>query len=385
MKLNKSSIDSLTGAHDETRNQFFYWDDQIKGFGLRITPTGKKTFVLQYRFQGSTRRMTLGAYPILNPDHARELAMKNLGETIDGMDPSQVKKDGSQKLADISSLFGSYYEGHVLKNRTEKGQKVIKADFERLILPAIGRLPAKTISRNDIKPLLASVEDRPRTHNVVRSYLKTMFTYGIEHELIDSSPMGSFKKMPEKSRDAVLYPNELKHLFEQVAKDSNHYVRAYFPLLALTACRRSELQLAKWEYMDFENKIFTIPKTKNGTSHKVHLTDAAITILKGIIRQDGNPFVFCGTNGHAYQDIWTPWERIRKQAGLEKYTIHDIRRTMASYLAQDGVGRDRIGQILNHKDPSVTGIYARLQHADKVKTFERLAEILKEKGVLNGL
>jgi hypothetical protein len=58
---------------------------------------------------------------------------------------------------------------------------------------------------------------------------------------------------------------------------------------------------------------------------------------------------------------------------------------MASYLAQDGVGRDRIGQILNHKDPSVTGIYARLQHADKVKTFERLAEILKEKGVLNGL
>ena len=385
MKINKRTVEALTWKIDETRNQVFYWDDQIKGFGLRITPTGKKTFILQYRLRGSVSRLTLGAYPALNHDHARELAIKNLGETIDGVDPSQVKKDANQKSADISDLFLSYFDGHVLKNRIEKGQKAIKADFERFILPVIGRIPAQEISRNDIKALLAKIEDMPRTHNLVRGYLKTMFSFGTREGLIEASPMDGIGTLTEKSRDEWIKDNDLKRLFAQVALDSNHYVRAYFPLLALTACRKSELQLAKWTDIDFENKIFTIEETKNGTKHEVHLTEPAIKILKGIIRQEGNPYVFCGAAGGPHHNFSNPWQRIRKAASLEKYTIHDIRRTSATYLAQDDVGSNRIGQILNHTDISTTARYARLSHLDKVKTFERLATILTEKGILENL
>ena len=135
----------------------------------------------------------------------------------------------------------------------------------------------------------------------------------------------------------------------------------------------------KWEDLDFSNKMWTIPKTKNGSIHEVHLSEPMMKILDSLPRVEKNPYVFVGEKaGQHYGAIGKVWRRIRSKVDLEKYTVHDIRRTMGSYLAQDDVPRDRIGQILNHKDKSVTGIYARLTYRDKVKTWDRLAEILCE-------
>lgn len=383
LKLTKRNVEALSWPQDAKGNQFFIWDDQIKGLGLRLTPKGKKSFVVQYRINGASRRMTLGSFPVLNPDHARELALKHLASALDGEDPQLLKKERRKAGITVADLYETFYEDHVKKHRSEKGQRELGWDFKRVVLPAIGGIQAKALSRADLRPMMEELEVIPRTHNVIRGYLKTMYGYGIREGIVDSSPIDSIHPLPEKSRSEWIKPADLKKLFKRVAEDSNHYVRAFFPLLALTACRKSELQFAQWSQIDFENRIFTIPVTKNGTSHEVHLTDHAIKILEGIVRQEGNPYIFCGLRGKVHHDFLKPWDRIRKAVSLRKYIIHDIRRTAASYLAQDGVSSDRISQILNHKDPTVTGIYARLHHNDKVLTFERLAELLEEIGVLN--
>tara|TARA_R110000787_G_scaffold248167_1_gene353730 strand:- start:184 stop:822 length:639 start_codon:yes stop_codon:yes gene_type:complete len=206
-----------------------------------------------------------------------------------------------------------------------------------------------------------------------------MFSLGEREGLIEKSPMVNIEKLSEESREEWIKEGDLRKLANEIRAYPNASLKNYYFLLMLTACRKSELQFMKWDQIDSENQIWTIPKTKNGSRHEVHLVQAAIKLLNEIPRLKANPYVFAGeVVGKPFYDVGKPWQRIRVRTDLEKYTLHDIRRTMASYLAQDRVSRDRIAQILNHKDQSTTGIYARLTHKDKVQTYEILENILKK-------
>jgi integrase len=385
MKLTKRTIEALPFPESHIKKtQYLVFDDNLKGLGVRVTPTLKKSFFLAYSYHGQVKRITLGSFPILSLTHARELANKNLALVANDTDPAEVKKKKRSKAINIEDLYNSYFELHIRNNRNERGQHSVKGDFDLYILPMIGKKTLDSITRQTINGLLKPLKDRPRTHNICRSYLKTMFLFGEREGLIQKSPMVDIEKLPEQSREEWVKVGDLKKLAKEIRSDPNVNLRKYYFLLMLTACRKNELQKMKWEQIDIENQVWTIPQTKNGTRHEVHLVQTAINLLNEIPHLKDNPYVFVGQReGQSFHDTGKTWRRIRKRAELEKYTIHDIRRTMASYLAQDGVSRDRIAQILNHKDQSTTGIYARLTHNDKVQTFERLAEILKEKEVFN--
>ena len=283
------------------------------------------------------------------------------------------------KDLNVDGLFAKYFDVHIKTKRGERGQKDVKADFDRYILPSIGKKTLDSVTRQTINTLLEPLTDRPRTHNICRSYLKTMFSLGEREGLIEKSPMVNIEKLSEESREEWIKEGDLRKLANEIRAYPNASLKNYYFLLMLTACRKSELQFMKWDQIDSENQIWTIPKTKNGSRHEVHLVQAAIKLLNEIPRLKANPYVFAGeVVGKPFYDVGKPWQRIRVRTDLEKYTLHDIRRTMASYLAQDRVSRDRIAQILNHKDQSTTGIYARLTHKDKVQTYEILENILKK-------
>ena len=160
----------------------------------------------------------------------------------------------------------------------------------------------------------------------------------------------------------IMSPRRINKLAPHIDALENVYLRSYYWLLLLTLARRDELRTLRWEHVDYDRAEIFFPETKNGSSHTVPLSTAAINTLREIPHQKGNPWVFCGhIKGQHIVDVNHPWMDVRSVAGLDDVVLHDLRRTGASWLAQSGYSAMVIRKILNHTDDSVTGIYARLR------------------------
>jgi integrase len=378
MKFTRKAIEELTFPESASgKTQCLVFADEPKGLGIRITPNNKKTFILEYKINGRNKRMTLGGFPMLTVDQAKSLVKVNFGKIAAGEDPVEEKKLAKVKAMSVRDLAEIYFKDHIDVNRSDRGKKDVRDDFDRYIFPVIGQLPLDKLNQRSIGELFKSLKDRHRTYNICRSYLKTMFAMGVKKAWLSMNPMDDINKMQEQSREIWIKEGDFKKIYQEICLFQNPYLSAFFKSLMLTAARSSEVQFMKWDDLDFENQIWTIPETKNGTSHEVHICKSLMSLLKTLPVVLGNPYVFVGeVEGQPYNAVKKAWQRMRSKLGLEKYTIHDIRRTMATYLAQNGTPRDRIAQVLNHRDRSVTGIYARLSHRDKVETFNQLESIL---------
>jgi integrase len=156
------------------------------------------------------------------------------------------------------------------------------------------------------------------------------------------------------------------------------YVRGAFMLILLTGLRKGEALALRWEHVDFDNRLLRIPDTKSGGGRSVPLTDAAVQLLEGLPRATG-PFVFPGRYSGKHLSISSvnrAWRRVRKAANVEDVTIHDLRRSVGSWLAMQGVGLPIIGAILGHASPAATAIYARLQPGAGRQALDRYSEML---------
>jgi integrase len=152
----------------------------------------------------------------------------------------------------------------------------------------------------------------------------------------------------------------LPKLVEAINKEPNTYVVAAIWLYLLTGVRREELLTLKWSDIDMERRELKLSDTKNGKDHYLPLSSAAMDILNNLQRIEGNPFVIAGKkDGCHLVNIFVPWQRIRKAAGLEDVRLHDLRRSVGSWLAQSGSSLHLIGKVLNHSNQSTTAIYAR--------------------------
>lgn len=141
------------------------------------------------------------------------------------------------------------------------------------------------------------------------------------------------------------------------------------------ALRKSELLQAKWEDLDVERRELRIPETKTGRPHVVPLSDPAFEILTSLPREQSNPYLFPGRKkGQPLSDVTKPWRRIREKSGLEDIRLHDLRRTVGSWMAISGASLSLIGKVLNHSDPSTTAVYARLAENSARDALERHAE-----------
>jgi len=174
-------------------------------------------------------------------------------------------------------------------------------------------------------------------------------------------------------------PAEMPRLAEAIDKEAHPLVRAALWLYLLTGARKNELLKAKWEYVDFDLAELRLPDTKAGRVHYIPLSEAALAILGNLPRTAGNPYIFPGRkDGKPLVNIAKSWRRIRKAAGIEDVRLHDLRRTVGSWLATAGASLPLIGKTLGHSQPSTTAIYARLSEDPVRKALEEHGARLME-------
>jgi len=360
MALTKRTIDSLTYAATGGQRQV-RWDDELSGFGVRVYPNGKKAFVLSYRIAGRKRLMTVGGYGQYTVDEARKLARKHLVAVDGGLDPLETRQRDA-KGETVKDLCAAYIERHAKLNKRTWQEDQRRID--RLIVPAWGSRKAKAITGMDAAALHSKIgKAAPYEANRVLALLSKMFELASRWGFVPRdfpNPAHGIDRFKEHKRDRWVNPEELPRLAQAIESEPNIYVRMALWLYLLTGVRKGELLSAKWTDIDWQRQELRLSETKAGRVHYVPLSTPAMAILRDLPRLESNPYILPGhIHGRPLVNINLPWTRIRKLAGVEDVRLHDLRRTVGSWLAQSGNSLHLIGRVLNHSNQSTTAIYAR--------------------------
>lgn len=372
MKLTKRTVDALTyqGAGNAA---FYVWDSELIGLGLRIYPSGRKAFLVTYRTgEGRKRFFTLGRYGRdLTPDEARRRAREVLGDVARGMDPGE-KRERERQGETIRDLCGAYMTRH---GNAKKSGAADQRRINQHVLPAWGGLKATAVKRADVAALHSKIGERaPYEANRVLALLSKMFELARRWGFVPedhANPARDIDRFKEEKRDRWITPEELPRLAQAINDEPNQSARFALWLYLLTGARKSELLEARWDNVSFDRAELRLPDTKAGRTHYLPLSAPALALLREIPREAESPYVFPGRGPRCATDeeetrsashlvnIDKPWQRVRKAAGVEDVRLHDLRRTVGSWLAQAGNSLHLIGRVLNHSNASTTQVYAR--------------------------
>jgi integrase len=371
-RLTKTTVDGLRPL-DRDR---FEWDSSLPGFGVRVMPSGAKTYQVQYRMGGRTRRMSLGRHGVVTVEEARRRAREVLGEVARGDNPAEraAKRRSEPTVRELSERFVREHMC-MLKPRTREGYRAI---IEHHVLTALGSFKITDVSRADIAKLHHAMRDKPYQANRTLGVISIMFNkaevWGLRPD--GSNPCRHVKKYPEIKRETFLSPAELARLSDVLAEieaegAESHFVVAAFRLLILTGCRRNEVQTLRWEYVTGTH--IELPDTKTG-ARRIPLTAPVRAVLEALPRDPANPYVIRGKvpGGHV-TDLERPWRRIRARAGLDHVRIHDLRHTYASHLVARGETIQMVGKLLGHSQIQTTMRYAHLADDAVVAAAETAA------------
>lgn len=378
-RITKRTID----ANPPREKDFIIWDDQISGFGLRIKPSGTKSYFIQYRNeQGVSRRYTLGQHGKLTPDTARDLAVQYSGNIASGKDPAEDRKLKRREMT-VSELCDLY----IKEGCNDKKPSTIYADkgrIERHIKKLLGNKKISALTRTDVARMRddivagktkADIKTGTRGRAIVKggkgvarqsvSLLSAIYTFAIGRDLVTDNPCRGVKKPPANSNMRFLSEQEFAELGDLLAEAQNSgehiSVINALRLLIFTGCRKSEITTLKWDYIDWNNACLKLPDSKTGQK-VVRLAPAALEILQNQPRLEGNDYVFHGCKeGHYFVGIGKAWGRIRKRReNLSDVRIHDLRHSYASAGLASGLSLALIGKLLAHKSPATTARYAHL-------------------------
>ncbi|MDA9207821.1 site-specific integrase [Octadecabacter sp.] len=359
-KLTKRLIESLVAKPAD----YFVWDRDVNGFAVGVLPSGNKTFQVQYRQGGRTRRKSLGRFGTVSLDLARSHAREILGRVAIGGNPVELisQERASPTVAGLCDRFLEEYATQRLKPQTVRDYELAMA---RTIKPELGSFRLVDVHRKDIVELHYRLRKTPYQANRILALLSKMFNQAEVWELRPdgSNPCRHVQKYPEKSRNRYLSRPELERLGGVLAdcladgSESPFFVAA-FRLLILTGCRLGEIQTLRWAYVS-ENHL-ELPDSKTG-ARRIPLPLQAKTVLADLPRTHGHPFVIEGKlpDQHA-TDLQAPWRRIRSRAGLNDVRIHDLRHTYASNAVCSGIPLQMVGRILGHSVLQTTLRYAHL-------------------------
>jgi integrase len=360
MRLTKRVIDGLTytGQGNEQR---IVWDDSLKGFGIRIYPSGRKAFLLSYRLNGRKHIMALGDYGVLTPDQARVAARNALVAVTNGQDPlgERQKAAHGETVADLCAAYMERYARPFKKSWEDDERRIRK-----YILPGWRNLKVAAIKRADVAALHSKIGKAHRYEaNRVIELVSKMFSLAERWGFLpedNKNPAHGIDHYKEEKRDRWITPEELPRLAEAIDRDESPYARAALWLYLLTGVRKRELLRSRWDDIDWTRKELRIPETKAGRTHYVPLSEPAISLLTQIPRMESNPHIIVGLKEGAHLvNIDRAWRRIRAAAGVEDVRLHDLRRTVGSWLAQAGNSLHLIGRVLNHSSQATTAVYAR--------------------------
>jgi integrase len=354
-----------------------YQVQETGGLGIRVTPSGTKTFYYRYLYFGRPRRMTFGVYPDVSLKEAREKqndAKKLLGKDIDPGEQAIQERQREFEAETGKELVNEYLEKWAKVNK--KSWKEDERVLNKEVIPRWGNKKAKAITRRDVLSLLDTILARgaPGSANQTFEIIRRMFRFGIERDILETTPCYGVRK-PAKSRqrDRVLSESEVKTFWENIDKmDATPGIILALKLQLVTAQRRGEIAKAKWSEIDFDSSWWTIPgiNSKNELSHRVPLSKMAIEILRELKILSGDseyilpsPVGDKPIDGHS---ITRAVARNRKFLSIDHFTPHDLRRTAASHMTSIGTSRLVVSKILNHAESGVTAVYDRHSY-DKEK------------------
>ena len=361
-------------------------DGRLPGLYLIIQPGGAKSWAVRYRHAGRSRKFTIGPYPAFDLGAARQEASQALQRAQRGGDPAREKRIERRRSAEAKDDFESvarlFIEKYAKQNNRTWGQVarafgLVRSQDEPGTLAAVkDGLVAKwgcrkigDIARIDIIDLLDAIVARkaPIMANWVLAYLRKLFNWALESDLIAANPCAGVKpRAPEKSRDRVLNDAELKALW-RAAEAMKGQFGPIVQLLILTGQRREEVGGMRWSEVDLDEKLWTLPasRVKNKRKHTVPLSEAAIEIIRGLPPGGkGIDFVFSATGRSPVSGFSRAKDRLDELAEVSDWRLHDIRRTVASGMARLKIALPVIEKVLNHRSGSFAGIVGVYQHHD---------------------
>lgn len=359
-RLTKRSVEGLA----ITDKDYLVWDRDIRGFGLRVYPSGKKTYLTQYRAGRRTRRVTIGQHGVLTAEQARIEAKQLLAAVARGQDPSAIRH-AKRHAPTIAGLCDRFLEDYVDQHCKPTTARDYRSIIRRFIRPQLGPIAIAEVTRADVVAFHHGLRGTPYQANRAASMLSKLFNLAEDWGLrpAGSNPARRIKKFREEEKKRYLSDDEQMRLGETLAEaleDGSESIYAVSAILLLiyTGCRLSEILTLRWDYVT--NHHLELPDSKTGR-RRIPLPREAYDILAELPREKGNPFVIIGdVRGERLVNLQKPWNRIRKRAGIPDVRMHDLRHTYASVAMQDGIDPFTLKEILGHKNLTTTLRYAHL-------------------------
>jgi integrase len=357
IKLTKAGIDCLRPRPADA----VYWDSTLPGFGVKVTPKGRKVFIAMYRTQGGKSRLrkyTIGPYGRITLHHARTAAQRIFAARLDGRDPAAEKLELRRRhvVDRIDDLVEAFIADHVSKLRS--GGELSRLLRRELIL-RWGARSVHDIKRRDISDLVfeAAVERGDHSAHKLLKTVKRFFSWCVGRAVLETSPgIGVKSPLKAASRDRVLTDEELARILRGARQIGGPY-GAIIEFLILTGQRREEVARMTWDEVHLERRIWQLParRTKNGKDHVVHLSPEALSIL-GRLKQH-EAFVFC-VGKRPFQDFSRHKRKLDLICGVSNWRLHDLRRTCVSGMAALGIAPHVADKILNHQSGTISGVAA---------------------------
>lgn len=410
LKLSKRVVDAA-GPKDK---DYVIWDDDLPGFGLRVFKSGKRSYVLQYRSLGRSRRYTIGLHGVWTPETARQEAKIQLGRIAKGDNPAEERQLDHRAITikELCNLYSADMKAGLIlgKGGRPKKASTIYTDLGRMnchIIPLVGNRRVKDFTKADANRLLKDVmagktkvirnSGKLRGKSIVRGGAGTasrtigllggIMTYAIEAGIIETNPAHGIKKPKDNVRQRRLSDAEYRILGRMLADAECLDAYSTFAMvvrqIALTGCRRSEIIGLKWRDVDLENSCLRLSDSKEGASVRPIGLPVVEFLEARSLDADGD-YVFPGVRcAEHYGAIANQWGRIFKGSALGDVTPHVLRHSFASIANDLGFTEITIAALLGHSKGSVTSKYVHTLDATLVMASDTIAGYIQ--GLLNGV
>lgn len=362
-KLVEFSQAGLEAAMPSAKD-YFVSDPRTDGLFLKVTPNGKKVFVLRYRSRAQRqRKLNIGNFPALSVSAARKIAKTHWASIYEGGDPA-ASRDEEKNLVTVKDLAVRYLEIRERSQLKTTTFKEYRSAIMTRIVPEIGMMPLRDLGRRHVEHLHSSMSASPVRANRVISILKAMLYKAEDWELIPrgSNPASRLRLNKEDPKRHYFTDTEQVAIFRAIGLLRNRMLKSAsafdaIQMLFFTGCRTNEVLKLKWTDVDIAGRTISLHDTKTGEA-RLPIPDQAVDFLQSIAAAKTSQWVFPGANrDQPLKGLVRPWLEVRKLANLPDANIKDIRHTVGTFVAKEG-GLYSAQAILRHSSPQTTMRYA---------------------------